>query len=577
MKILNNPQSALRLSRIQAFFVLVNLIFILGCKSSSLENPTDKITKQVVSAKAGLATAHHLATQIGIDILQQGGNAIDAAIAVQFALAVCYPNAGNIGGGGFMVYRDKSGKVYTLDFREKAPRSSTRDMYLDSKGNPSEVASIYGVTAAGVPGTVDGMVAAFKKFSALKDWKKLVEPAVQIANSGFCLSKREAALLNEKQSLFEQYNRFQTDFQKDLWKEGDLFIQKNLAGTLIRIRDKGRDGFYKGVTAQLIVDEMKHGKGLITAEDLATYHSVWREPIVGQYRDYTVYSMAPPSSGGIALMQLLKMVEPYPLHKMPFHSAQHIHLLAEAEKRVYADRSKYLGDPDFYRVPGKILTDSMYIMGRMKDFNPRQASSTDSITFGTLESEETTHFSIVDVEGNAVSLTTTLNDNFGSFTVVKGAGFLLNNEMDDFSIKAGHPNLYGLIGSEANKVEPGKRMLSSMTPTIVEKAGKLFLVVGTPGGSTIITSVFQVIVNVIDFGKNIYDAVQSPRFHHQWKPDSLYIEEDFVSNNLDILESIGHKIKPRDPIGRVEAILVNPDGTMSIVADRRGDDDAKGY
>lgn len=551
-------------------------IILLGCKQSFNENSYYKITKSVTQVKAGVVSAHPLATSVGLDILKKGGNAVDAAIAVQFALAVVYPNAGNIGGGGFFLYRDKNGRTASLDFREKAPSKAFTEMYLDSLGNPIKDASLYGAKAAGVPGTVDGMIKIFEKYSQRKDWALLLNPAIELATKGFPITTREAENLNKKAGYFKRNNDHVTSFQKDTWKAGDLLVQKDLAATLEAIKEKGRAGFYEGEVAEKIVKSMKKNNGIISLNDLKDYQSVWRNPLSGNYRGYTVHTMPPPSSGGIALLQLLEMIEPFPVNQMKFQSPEHVHLFTEAERRVYADRAKHLGDPDFYEVPVKQLLDSMYIVNRMSNFQPRQKTPSDSISFGLIEKEETTHFSIVDAEGNAVSVTTTLNGSYGSFHVVNGAGFLLNNEMDDFSVKPGHPNLYGLVGYEANKIEPGKRMLSSMTPTIIEKEGKLFMVVGTPGGSTIITSVFQVVSNVIDFKMNISEAVQSARFHHQWKPDCIFYENKFDTATAIVLQSIGHTLTPREPIGRVEAILVDEDGSLFLAADGRGDDDAKG-
>jgi gamma-glutamyltranspeptidase/glutathione hydrolase len=451
-------------------------------------------------------------------------------------------------------------------------------MYLDSLGNAIPEKSMLGHLAAGVPGTVDGMVQAFEKYSKLKDWKKLVQPAIDLAINGYKITDREAINLNEEQELFIKYNLNKTSFHKELWKTGDLLIQKELATTLTAIRDFGREGFYAGNVAKLIVEEMQNGGGIISMEDLKNYHSVWRNPLTTMYRGNKIISMPPPSSGGIALSQLFEMIEPYNMSELKFQTAASVHLMVEAERRVYSDRTQHLGDADFYKVPVKQLMDSTYISKRMSNFNPRQASKSDSIKFGIIESEETTHFSIVDKEGNAVSVTTTLNGSYGSHTVVSGAGFILNNEMDDFSVKPGTPNMYGLMGAEANKIEPNKRMLSSMTPTIVEENGKLKMVVGTPGGSTIITSVFQTIVNVIDFGMSVNDAVQSPRFHHQWLPDVILLEKDAIDpKERKILETIGHQFKERGAIGRVEAILINKNGKIQGAADKRGDDDAKGY
>ncbi len=535
--------------------------------------------KSAIGDSGMVVAAHSLASAIGVEILKQGGNAVDAAIAVQFALAVCYPGAGNIGGGGFMIIRTQEGLFDALDFREKAPEKATTDMYLDEKGNAITDKSLFGHLAAGVPGSVDGMITAFHKYSKLKDWKKLVQPAVELADKGYHITKREAESLNYGKEKFNTCNRFKTAFQKkSLWREGDLLVQKDLAWTLKHIRDKGRAGFYEGPVAKKIVKEMDAGGGLISHEDLKNYRSIWRNPVISDYRGHKIVSMPPPSSGGIALIQLLRMIEPYPINNFKFLSKEHIHLFAEVERRVFADRAKFLGDPDFFKVPMESLMGKSYLVHRMRDFNPVKATPSAEVTHGIIEHEETTHFSIVDQWGNAVSLTTTLNGNYGSFTVVKGAGFLLNNEMDDFSVKPGVPNLYGLVGSEANKIQPGKRMLSSMTPTIIEKSGKLFMVVGTPGGSTIITSVFQVVSNVIDFGMNIHDAVQKPRFHHQWLPDLLRIEDEAIPTDIEkILQNMGHKIVQRGQIGRVEAILIDTNGKMHGAADRRGDDSAKGY
>ncbi len=558
-------------------------LFLYSCKLQNVPPKTSSLLTPVKSIdvpNAAVVTAHPEATKIGFDILKQGGNAIDAAIAVQFALAVCYPVAGNIGGGGFMIYRDKAGNVEALDFREKAPGRAFPDMYLDENGQVIDGLSRKGHLAAGVPGTVDGMVKAFEKYSQLNDWAALVQPAVDLATEGFPITARQAELFTTYMQDFTEANTQENAFTaKETWRKGDLLIQKSLGQTLASIRDKREDGFYKGWVAEAIVAEMDRGNGIISLDDLANYESVWRKPVVGEYRGLRIYSMPPPSSGGLILLQLLKMIEPFPMTDYGFQSTQAVHLMVEAERRAYADRATHLGDPDFYPVPTVALLDEAYIRDRMTSFDPSSASKSEDIAAGDFgESEETTHFSIVDKDRNAVSLTTTINTAYGSKVVVGEAGFFLNNEMDDFSAKPGVPNYFGLVGAEANKIESGKRMLSSMTPTIVEKDGDLKLVVGTPGGSTIITSVFQVMVNIFDFGQTATEAVHNPRFHHQWKPDVLFIEDDCLQvGTQDSLRYMGHELKLRGKIGKVEAILVRDTGSLEAVADSRADDHAMGY
>jgi gamma-glutamyltranspeptidase/glutathione hydrolase len=521
------------------------------------------------------------ASKVGLEILKKGGNAVDAAVAVQFALAVTYPEAGNIGGGGFMVYRSGKGETNTLDFREKAPAAASANMYLDSAGNVIPDMSLATHQASGVPGSVDGMVEAHRKYGRLK-WEELVQPAIDLAHNGFAISKKLAGSLNWGSAQFKKLNPGKTYLLKDtVWKEGDLLVQEDLAKTLTLIRDKGRDGFYAGKVADEIADEMKNGKGLISKTDLQNYHSVWRKAITGNYKGYKIITMPPPSSGGIALLQLLHSVESYPLHRWGYNRDSTVQLIVEAERRVYADRSKYLGDPDFYKVPVDSLLKPTYIEGRMKSFNWNAATPSSSIQPGSFvgyESDQTTHYSIIDSEGNAVSITTTLNGSFGSKIFVGGAGFLLNNEMDDFSAKPGVPNMFGLVGGKANSIQPGKRMLSSMTPTIIEKNGKLFMVVGTPGGSTIITSVFQTILNVIEFDQDMQQAVTSKRFHHQWLPDQVYIEKDaFDSGTTEKLQQKGYKIITGGVGGKVDAILITKDGYYQGGADPRGDDSKMGW
>ncbi|WP_291066579.1 MULTISPECIES: gamma-glutamyltransferase [unclassified Empedobacter] len=528
-----------------------------------------------------VVTAHPEASKVGVEILKKGGNAIDASIAVQFALAVVYPNAGNIGGGGFLVYRDSKGKTDALDYREKAPLKASEDMYWDKNGNAITDLSLYGQFAAGVPGTVDGMVKAHEKYGKL-NWKELVQPAINLAQKGFKITKQQASELTNKHNDFVKYNsKTNALTSKSSWKEGDLLVQKDLANTLKLIQQKGRAGFYEGKTADLIVKEMKRGNGIISHEDLKEYQSVWRTPVSGNYKGLKVISMPPPSSGGIALVSLFQSIEDYPINKWGFQADSTIQVMVEAERRVYADRAEHLGDPDFIKVPQKQLLDKSYNVNRMKDFSFDKATPSSVIKAGEIigkESMETTHYVIVDKDGNAASVTTTLNNSYGSLVVVEGAGFLLNDEMDDFSVKPGTPNLYGLVGGKANAIEPSKRMLSSMTPSILEKDGKLFMVVGTPGGSTIITSVFQAILNVVDFGMTMQEAVAAPRFHHQWLPDQIDYEPNAISENVrESLKQKGYTLKERKPYGRVEGILVNTDGTYQAGADPRGDDKAVGY
>ncbi|MEA5139186.1 gamma-glutamyltransferase [Arcicella rigui] len=542
--------------------------------------------KASVYAKNGLATsAHPVASQVGVDILKMGGNAIDAAVATQFALSVVHPAAGNIGGGGFMVFRDKKGKTFTLDYREKAPENASRDMYLDENKNvKAGQLSWVGHLASGTPGSVDGLEQAHKRFGKLT-WQQVLQPAIDLAENGVKLTAREARGLNNVRAELIKFNPNKTYFMKAdtaKWKEGDVLVQKDLAKTLRLIQAQGRKGFYEGETAKLLLAEMKRGGGIITQKDLDNYHAVWRDAVIDTYKNLKVISMPPPSSGGIALIQLLKFVEPYPLKKWGWHSDSTTQVMIEAERRVYADRSKWLGDPDFVKVPQKELLDAEYLKKRWQDFQFSQASDSKVIKGGTIagfESTETTHSSFVDKEGNAVSITTTLNGSYGSKVVVDGAGFLMNDEMDDFSIKPGVPNVYGLIGNEANAIAPNKRMLSSMTPTIVEKDGKLMMVLGTPGGSTIITSVFQVFLNVAEHDMTMQQAVDALRFHHQWMPDRTTFEDGaFTEKTLIRLREKGYKMDAqKNTIGRMDCILVLPDGTYEGGADVRSDDTAVGY
>lgn len=555
---------------------------------TTLAAPLPATAPGLITAQAMVVSAHPEASRIGLEVLQKGGNAYDAAVAVQFALAVALPAAGNIGGGGFFLYRGFDGSVGALDFRETAPAAATRDMYLDQQGNPITDLSTAGHLAAGVPGTVAGMVTVHQKLGKLS-WAELVQPAVELARRGLPLTAKEAAGLNRTRAEFITHNpQFRPAYVRPdgadrSWQAGDTIRHPDLARTLARIRDQGRAGFYQGPTAALLVTEMRRGGGIITEKDLLNYQPKWRTPLQGRYRGYDLITMPPPSSGGVAILQMLQMLEPYSLRSAGWHSPMAVHFITEAERRVYADRATYLGDPDFGKVPVAQLTEPAYLKRRMSNLEPRGHATPSSLVqagvgLPVYESDQTTHYSIVDAAGNAVSCTTTLNGSYGSKVVVAGAGFLLNNEMDDFSVKAGVPNYYGLVGGTANAIEPGKRMLSSMTPTIVTQNNKLSLVVGTPGGSTIITSVLQTIINVLDYGMSAQQAVTAPRLHHQWLPDQIDAEDDaLLPAARDTLQRRGYKINPRSAWGRVDAIRVLPNGHLEGGADPRGDDTALGY
>jgi gamma-glutamyltranspeptidase / glutathione hydrolase len=562
--------------------ILSLLIFLTGCSVNTRNEKNKFIEGPDITADSGIVvSAHPQSSRIGAGILRKGGNAIDAAVATEFALAVCYPEAGNIGGGGFMVVRTSDGKSEVIDYREKAPEHASRDMYLDKSGNVTEGLSTNTHLASGVPGTVDGMIKVHSKYGRLS-FKDVIQPAIDLAEKGFPVTKRQAIDLNSNRETFLVRNTMGTAFVNDsMWKEGDTLIQSNLAETLKRIRDFGRDGFYSGKTAGYILREMKKGNGIVTEQDLKEYASVWRTSLKADYKNYKIITVPPPSSGGIILIQLLRMTEPYPFREWGFHSPATVHLLTEAERRVFADRSQFPGDPDFVRIPVGELISKNYLAERMTSYNDKRASLSGEIRSGSPEryiSEETTHYSVVDAMGNAVSATTTLNWGFGNSIVADSAGFLLNNQMDDFSIKPGFPNLYGLTGGEANSVQPGKRMLSSMTPAIVEKDGKLFMVVGTPGGSTIPTTVFQVIVNVLDFGMTLPQAVDAGRFHHQWLPDLISYEKSALDSlTTEKLSSMGHILNERASIGSVNAIMILPGGKKAGAADKRSNNSSCGY
>ncbi|MFM7645484.1 MAG: gamma-glutamyltransferase [Sphingomonadales bacterium] len=539
-----------------------------------------KIEKSLIATRGAVVSAHPLASQAGLSILQQGGNAIDAAIATQLALAVVYPNAGNIGGGGFMVAQLKDGKQLALDYREKAPSKAHRDMYLEADGRANTDKSQAGHLSSGVPGTIAGLFAAHRY--AKLPFKTLIAPAITLAEKGFVITAGEARGLNNLQNDLKKYNTQTPVFVKDKeWKAGDTLIQTELANTLKRIRDNGQAGFYEGTTADLIVAEMQRGGGLISKEDLKAYSASYREPHIFKYKQYTIMGMPMPSSGGVLLHQMLKMIEDRPLTAMGFQSPESVQLMTEVMRRAYADRAAYMGDADFYKVPVKQITDETYLQQRMQNYSSEKPTPSSELQPGKVigyESDETTHLSVIDKEGNAVAVTTTLNNSYGSRTVVGGAGFLLNDEMDDFSIKPGVPNMFGAVGGEANAIQPGKRMLSSMAPTLVLKNGKPYIVVGTPGGTTIPTQIFQTLVNILEFGMNPQDAVYKPKFHHQWLPDELVVEKGFLETTKNALIKMGYPFgKERGGIGRTELIMVRPDGSFEAVADRRGDDSAAGY
>jgi gamma-glutamyltranspeptidase / glutathione hydrolase len=539
--------------------------------------------KKIICSNGAVVSAHPLASRAGLIMLKKGGNAIDACIATQLALAVVYPGAGNIGGGGFMVSRLSNGQNIALDYREKAPSGASRDMYLDKEGNPQMSLSQNGHLASGIPGTIAGLFASMKY--AKLPFKTLAAPAIELAENGFAITESEANSLNAMKTAFVKYNTKTPAFVKEeKWKAKDILIQTDLANTLKRVRDNGLSGFYEGETARLIIEEMQRGNGLITLEDLKNYSAKERTPLSFPYKDYMVLTMPLPSSGGIIINQTLKMIETRNVRQLGFQSAAVVQLMVEAERRAFADRAEFMGDADFVKVPAKKLTSDDYIKERMDDFDPKKAGNSQVTKAGTIapESEETTHLSVVDKWGNAVSVTTTLNGGYGSKTVVGGAGFILNNEMDDFSVKPGVPNMYGAVGAEANAIAPGKRMLSSMTPTIVLKNNLPFIVAGTPGGTTIPTSVYQTLVNMLEFNLSVEDAVNKPKFHHQWLPDEIFVEKDFPATVVDQLKAMGYKISQRGTIGRTEVIKItpgkkNPGFIIEAVGDKRGDDAAEGF
>jgi gamma-glutamyltranspeptidase/glutathione hydrolase len=536
-----------------------------------------EIVKEKSFDNGAVTSAHPLASMVGAAMMQDGGNAFDAAIATQLSLAVVFPGAGNIGGGGFMLARKVNGELIGIDYREAAPASASRDMYLDEQGNPIDGKSTRGASASGIPGSIAGMISthAYAKLA----FAKLIEPAIEFAEFGYVISEREAKGLNADRANFLKYSSAPSAFtQKEVWKAGDTLIQPELAATLKRIQAKGLAGFYEGATAEYIVKEMQHSGGYVGLEDLKNYKPKFRKPLEFDYRGHHVISFAPPSSGGILIAQMMQMIAPFNVEKMGLNTLASVNLMVESQRRAYADRAEHMGDPDYWKVPTKTLISNSYAQARMSDYKEGVAGSSKiTVAGGAHESEQTTHLSVIDKEGNMVAITTTLNDTYGNKTIVAGAGFLLNNEMDDFSVKPGVPNMYGALGGEANSIQPGKRMLSSMTPTLVTIKGKPYISIGTPGGTTIPNQVYEGLVNIIDHKMTIKQAIDATRFHHQWIPDVVALESDFPEDIEAGLKNMGYKTIRRGKFGRMDGILISGDGKRMAAGDKRGDDSVAGY
>ena len=536
-----------------------------------------EITKEKLFKHAAVTSAHPLASMVGAAIMQDGGNAFDAAIAVHFALAVVHPAAGNIGGGGFLLARTNNGQLIGLDFREAAPAKANRDMYLDEKGNPISSKSLEGPLASGIPGSVSGMFNAHAY--AKLTMAQLIEPAIELAEYGHALTEKEASSLNSvKGELLKLSSAPSAYTKKTKWVKGDTIFQPELAATLRRIQQNGLAGFYESITADLIVKEMASGAGIISKDDLKNYQTKKRVPIEFDYKNHHVISFAPPSSGGILIAQMMKMIAPFDIASMGYQSPAAVGLMVESQRRAYADRAEHMGYPDFWKVPTSTLISDAYAKQRMQDYTPGVAGNSKNTSAGQVkESEQTTHYSVIDNDGNMVAITTTLNDSYGNKTVVAGAGFILNNEMDDFSAKPGVPNMYGALGGEANAIVPGKRMLSSMTPTLVTVNNKAYLTIGSPGGTTIPNQIYEGLINLIDFKMTLKQSIDASRFHHQWLPDQIQVEADFPNATIQALKNQGYKLSQRGYFGRMDGIRILPDGKIEAAGDKRGDDSVAGY